>query len=379
MDIPKLNGNNTDKIKIIPVKSDDLANPQTSQTDIPQSENEKSPSEIFPNSETANAEDLENSQNQSALNNGNSPRIPEILQFAQAYNQILVETVIPELEPFDKERRFKLKLAMTASFFFTIAGIALLCLVHEKSGAELAGLSFSMAVGVWEAIKKKFEKKLKKLVMPKLMKAFPGFYWQTSQTIETQEINSIRIFANSINSEKTYDDAFCGKFSDVDIDITECSFSTSGKHKIKIFKGAIIRLRMNKNFQGITIVRPKNSYMNCSDLKRLNLEEVKLEDIEFCKTYRVFSTDQIEARYLLTTSFMERFKNMNFSFFAPNAYCVFCGKFVYIAPSTDLDLFNLFSLKTPVTERKPFDIMFNQIYSILQLIEHFKLNQKMGL
>jgi len=89
--------------------------------------------------------------------------------------------------------------------------------------------------------------------------------------------------------------------------------------------------------------------------------------------------DQIESRYLLTTSFMERFKNMKFSFFAQDAYCQFCGKFVYIAPSTNLDLFNLFNLNTPVSDRKQFNIMFNQIYSILKLVEHYKLNQKTGL
>ena len=101
---------------------------------------------------------------------------------------------------------------------------------------------------------------------------------------------------------------------------------------MKIFKDSIISLRINKNFKGIAIVRPKNSYMNCADLKRLNLEEVRLENIEFCKNYRVFSMDQIESRYLLTTSFMERFKNIKFSFFGTGCVlhilwkiCLYCN------------------------------------------------------
>ena len=136
---------------------------------------------------------------------------------------------------------------------------------------------------------------------------------------------------------------------------------------------------MNKNFKGITIVRQKTRYQGCKDLERIGLQEVKLEDIEFCKNYRVYSNDQIEARYLLTTSFMDRFKNMKFAFKADCAYCVFFNKFVYIAPETNLDLFDLFSLNTPVNDRKQFDTMFNQIYSILQLVEHFKLTQNTGL
>lgn len=37
-------------------------------------------------------------------------------------------------------------------------------------------------------------------------------------------------------------------------------------------------------------------------------EEVKLEDVEFSKQFFVDSNDQVEARFLLTTAFMERFK-----------------------------------------------------------------------
>ena len=311
--------------------------------------------------------------------NNTKTKTEELLKFATDYNKILVDTVLPGLKPFENERKFKQKLAIISSIFFTVVAIIIFIFVPGRAGAELGTLSLVLAATIWAEIKKRFENKLKKTVMPHLMQAFPGFQWQDSPTITSGEVIGIHMFSNALNADKTYDDAFCGKFQEVDIDITECSYSTGGKHKITIFSGAIIRLKMNKNFKGITIVRPKNCYQGCKDLERLKLEEVKLEDVEFCKNYRVFSTDQIEARYLLTTSFMDRFKNMKFSFNSDSAYCVFCNKYVYIAPETTLDLFNLFELNSPVSDRKQFDVMFNQIYSILRLVEHFKLTQKTGL
>ena len=62
---------------------------------------------------------------------------------------------------------------------------------------------------------------------------------------------------------------------------------------------------MNKNFSGQTIVVPK--YINYN---ARNNEEVILEDTNFRKLNNVYSTDQIEARYLLTPSFMERIKSI---------------------------------------------------------------------
>lgn len=56
-------------------------------------------------------------------------------------------------------------------------------------------------------------------------------------------------------------------------------------------------------------------------------ERVKLEDVSFERQFEVFSDNQIEARYLLTTAFMERMsevkkafqgKNIQFSFLTTN-------------------------------------------------------------
>jgi hypothetical protein len=77
------------------------------------------------------------------------------------------------------------------------------------------------------------------------------------------------------------------------------------------YKGILITLTMNKNFSGETIVKKDNGllgrWFSRKYIKTIEgLENIKLEDPVFEKKFEVYSNDQIEARYLLSTSFMAR-------------------------------------------------------------------------
>ena len=77
------------------------------------------------------------------------------------------------------------------------------------------------------------------------------------------------------------------------------------------YKGILITLTMNKNFSGETIVKKDNGllgrWFSRKYIKTIEgLENIKLEDPVFEKKFEVYSNDQIEARYLLSTSFMSR-------------------------------------------------------------------------
>ena len=70
------------------------------------------------------------------------------------------------------------------------------------------------------------------------------------------------------------------------------------------FQGLFVKLQMNKNFNGKTVVSDGTA-------KTKGLKEVILEDPEFKNIWDVHSDDQVEARYLLTVTFMERLKELN--------------------------------------------------------------------
>ncbi len=109
------------------------------------------------------------------------------------------------------------------------------------------------------------------------------------------------------------------------------------------------------------------------------MNEIKLEDTEFSKKYKSYSSDEIEGRYLLTTGFMERFKNLHTAFGSNNAKCLFFKDKVFFAISTSKNVFEIGSLFAPVNSPKQVDVFLNEILSIYDLIDYFKLDEKTGL
>lgn len=304
-----------------------------------------------------------------------------IEQFQKDYATLVETKVMPILSGFEKERKQRLTWAIIGAIVFVILGLGVFFCINSRESGKLAAALFGAAFGVWAWIKKSFEHKVKRLIMPTLMHAVPGFYWQETPPVTAKDISDCMIFPFA-NASKTFDDCFLGEYRKVKVAMSECQYSVnSGNNSRTVFQGIVIRFSMNKNFEGITIIRPKESCCsdNYKDLKKAKLSEVKLEDPEFAKKYVVYSTDQVEARYLITTSFMERFKMIENAFASEFAYCSFKGKSIYIAPHTGTDLFNLCSLVKPIGNSEQFETLFYEFASILDLVDYFKLDKKLGL
>lgn len=109
------------------------------------------------------------------------------------------------------------------------------------------------------------------------------------------------------------------------------------------------------------------------------MQNVKLEDINFEKKFNVYTKDQVEARYLLTPSFIVRLKNLETSFGTKGIKCSFFDDCIMFAISTKKDLFELGSLYKSLKSKKSVEEFYNQIKSIQDMVEHFKLNEKTGL
>lgn len=400
MTIPSLDGNGSDNFKFnVNIKQNSV--PDISQNSI----SEAMPADLNGDAEIYNNEqnlevsfDSENGISDNAVSDISESRSlsqiqvqsPEakvvdeysIKQFRKDYQLRLEKEVMPILEGYENERKKRLMFAVIIAIVCSIIGLFIFfSLEVRRSTLELAGLCFAGAGGAWALIKKSFENKIKKLIMPTLMKAMHGFRWVQNPVVGSADISMCKIFPKADNADKGFDDCFDGEYRNVPIAISECSYTIgSGKNERTIFKGAVIRIKMNKTFEGLTVVRPKHVGINdVSDLKKLKLQEVKLEDVEFGKDYTIYASDQIEARYLLTTAFMDRFKDITMAFSSIYSFCSFYGDSVYIAPYCPGDLFSLCSLTKPVTNKEQFEQLFNEIVSILQLIDHFKLDKKLGL
>ena len=179
------------------------------------------------------------------------------------------------------------------------------------------------------------------------------------------------------------DDFFVGTYNDVGITIAEEKlqkevYVNKRRRKVTIFKGICVLLDMNKPFEGHTVVLKDGGILNV--LKRVSgLQRVHLEDIAFEKIFEVFSDNQIEARYLLTTAFMERVlklrdlfggKSIQFSFFK--------DKLLFAIP-TKQDMFEPCSFFKTAINKPQIDLVFEQFYMVFSIINLLKLNQKIGM
>lgn len=76
-----------------------------------------------------------------------------------------------------------------------------------------------------------------------------------------------------------------------------------------IFKGFLFIADFHKEFQGETTVL-RDSFFKI----KMGASRVKMENPDFEKVFDVFSTNQIEARYLITPSMMERMLKLDSNF-----------------------------------------------------------------
>ncbi|MBR6722647.1 DUF3137 domain-containing protein [bacterium] len=146
----------------------------------------------------------------------------------------------------------------------------------------------------------------------------------------------------------------------------------------KQFKGLVVEIDMNKDFEGHTFILEKNNVKDNLTVDKGKYQEVNLEDVEFSNEYNVYSQNQIEARYILTTAFMDRIKNIKETFNAKYVRVSFKDKKIVILIHTGRDMFNLANFLSDIGE-KTFVQCFEEVCSVLDLVEELKLNEKLGL
>lgn len=150
-----------------------------------------------------------------------------------------------------------------------------------------------------------------------------------------------------------------------------------------IFQGLFIVAEFNKNFHGETVVLPdtaQNSFGNFIgnwlQSKNASREElVKMDDPEFEKEFVVYSTDQIEARYILSHSLMQKllmFKNRS----NHPLYISFIGNHIHMAVYYDKDLFEP-SIFSSLLDYKVAMEYVKTLHLAISVVQELKLNQKL--
>ncbi len=286
---------------------------------------------------------------------------------------------------------------------------------------------------IWD-YNNKFVQKLKSSIMPKIIPVFGHMQWINGLTlIDAKELKASQLFGYWDKRESF--DSFRGNYKGVDFSISETRLYISGrKTDDTIFKGVIVTFNSNKTIKNTTIISTKgdrslrnNDSMNIGTILNIVVSfaaasflailiqsrgyfggdslkclmatlclsvlvvvllnvifravksnthnEVRLEDPEFSRRYNVYSSDQVEARYLVTPAFMERFNNIETAFGTKKVKCSFYNESIMFAISTRKNLFEVGNLFCSLSNPNQMKSFFNELSSILALVDYFKLNE----
>ncbi len=153
--------------------------------------------------------------------------------------------------------------------------------------------------------------------------------------------------------------------------------------KINLFnssiKGLTVTFKFPKKFKGHTFIIEKaitSAKLHLKDIGKY--QTVNLESPEFNEKFKVYSNDQIEARYLLTTAFMQRFEEIKMAFEAKYIRAEFKDGELNMLMGVDKDLFKMGSFFEE-SSYHTFLQVFEEIYSVLYLTTYFKLDENTGL
>ena len=181
------------------------------------------------------------------------------------------------------------------------------------------------------------------------------------------------------------EDYVSGAYKDVGIELTEAKLTEtrgSGKNRrtVTVFRGIFVLFAAHKNFSGNTIVRKDSGLIGNWLRDKFNkLENVELEDPEFEQQFEVYSTDQVEARYLLTPSFMQRLLDLSVLFHGSNIQCSFYDDRLLLMIASTHDRFETGSAFEPATFVGEINTILKEMSLIFQIVDTLKLNERTGL
>lgn len=140
-----------------------------------------------------------------------------------------------------------------------------------------------------------------------------------------------------------------------------------------IFRGLFFVAKFPKNFKSRAFILPQVLKHQVTTIENWRGELVNLEDREFSRYFRVYSYDQIEARYILSTSLMARLVNFRKQVKA-NIYISFIEGHIFIAIPYQKNLFEPYLFKSMLSF-----VPLKEYFEILQfmtgIVRELNLNQ----
>lgn len=302
--------------------------------------------------------------------------------FSKKFREFCKKEFSVSMKELEKERLNTLKIikfTWFACILWIIGNIIFSLIIFQTIASQVFHNSiFAITAGgiISSVLTRKYKLKAKELVLGKLL-SFVGEFniMEIDKCKEIGQIRELKLF-NYFNSW-SFDDCIKGKYKELDTEIKEIKLKIVRRSRkrtttIPVFYGLYVKVPSLKKFNSFTIIKPKNEI--CS-----HGEKIELEDIEFEKLFNVRGSNQIEARYLITTAFMERIVKLKKKNLIENISLSFENGYIHIGVhSMNKDYFEM-ALDKPATEISTYRKIILDLITILSVIDSLKLEQNIGL
>ncbi len=316
----------------------------------------------------------------------------------QEFEMFFNQTLFRQMEGLDARRKRVLKRSGNVVVVSLVSAVVvvLAATLFDTPGSDLrSGLliaapvvSIMGGILVWSlwAHDKTFSVDFKRqLIEPIIHFISPELTYQPGNFVSTDTFERSRLFLTNID-RYIGDDYVFGQ-----IDKTRFWFSevkaeyktTTSKGQTQwhtIFKGLFFVADFNKHFEGSTVVLPNRFgqsaigriLQNANLVRREKL--VKLEDPGFNKYFVVYGDDQVESRYVLSTSLINRLTEFRKKQKNP-LYISFVSSFLYLAIGYNKNLFEPAYFKSLISFEtvKPY---FDDISLAVGIVEELNLNTR---
>lgn len=311
----------------------------------------------------------------------------------------VIEEVYPVLEKIEADRLSYLK-KRTTCFWYVILPLLVAAAIISASFFPIglisivialiaSGISYHYMAGKYGA---NYIRNYKDVVISKLANTIdPSLNFDQSRGIDEAYFNSSELF-NSSPDRYTTEDLIFGQYGKTSFHLGEIhaedeqtrtdSKGNRSKEYVTIFKGLLLVADFHKHFNARTFVFPDHAEKALGSLGRTlqkmggrsGTELLQMEDVEFEAEFAVHSTDQIEARYILSPAMMRRLLDMK-ARFGKDVRVAFKDSFVWIAVPHRTPYLEP-STKKPATDRAQIESMLDEITSFIQIIEELDLNTR---
>ncbi|AQS35421.1 Protein of unknown function (DUF3137) [Shewanella psychrophila] len=229
----------------------------------------------------------------------------------------------------------------------------------------------------------RYKSDVKQRVFPKIFSYFgDDFIFSPTHSMSLSVLKRSKLLPHYDDAK--FEDYVQGTYKGVEIAINELQLTKEVRRDKRtdtqtVFTGVMVQLSSHKKFNGHTVVvKTRGGFINFLSDSFKSLVRVKLEDPRFENQFDVFSSDQIEARYLLTVSFMERLQDLA-TCFTGKIQCAFYDDKLLIMLASRDNRFELGSIFNGATFEYEFSQINKEMQQLFAMIEVLKLDEYTGL